>query len=283
MTRSMQAAKVLSSSPAEDYRREGFVVMRGIVPADDVRAVRADMHRLVTQQLAHHGLPIRGGNKPEDLHADLKTLFNHDLKTYLATLTLCAKLASLHTLYVHPNIQAFVRSIGLAFPVIQTAPVMHLMSHSLKVPNGYQGFGAHQDWPTLQGSLDTVTVWIPFITVDRNLFTMDIVPRSHNKGLLPYTRRDHIFEVNPDQYDEKDFVPMEAEEGDIVFMSSFAIHRSSLKGDERLRVSTSLRYENAADPTFIARAYPFAQKRSVIPELITPNFPSDEQVRKVYE
>lgn len=268
---------------AEQYKRDGYFIARQILPAADVDRVFSDMHRLVVQQLQYAGLPHGDDDSAETVHTDLQTLFRHDLKTYLATLTLCAKLVSLYELHVHPAVRAFVEAIGLQVPVFQTAPVMHLMSQALKVPDGYQGFGVHQDWPTLQGSLDTITLWIPFIDVDENLFTMDIIPGSHKAGLLPYTRQNHIFEVDPGHYCEADFIPMVAKRGDIVFMSSFTIHRSSLRGDHRLRVSTSMRYENAAEPHFIARRYPFAQKRSVITDLITPDFPSVKQVQSFYK
>jgi ectoine hydroxylase-related dioxygenase (phytanoyl-CoA dioxygenase family) len=126
-------------------------------------------------------------------------------------------------------------------------------------------------------------VWIPFVDVDRDLFTMDIIPGSHKGGLYPYTRRDHIFEVDPGHYNPDGFVPMETARGDVVFMSSFSVHRSSTQGDDRLRVSTSMRYENASERYFIERSYPFAHKRSVIADLITPDFPSREQVRNIFE
>jgi hypothetical protein len=112
---------------------------------------------------------------------------------------------------------------------------------------------------------------------------MDMIPGSHKAGLLPYTRQNHIFEVDPTHYREADFIPVVAKRGDIVFMSSFTVHRSSLRGDHRLWVSTSMRYENAAEPHFIARRYPYAQKRSVIPDLITPDFPTAGQVQSVYK
>ena len=98
-----------------------------------------------------------------------------------------------------------------------------------------------------------------------------------------HPRRDHIFEVDPAHYDAEGFVPVEAARGDVVFMSSFAVHRSGTRGDERLRVATSMRYENAAEPHFIERSYPFAHKRSVVGQLITPDFPTPAQVRRVFE
>ncbi len=79
----------------------------------------------------------------------------------------------------------------------------------------------------------------------------------------------------------------EAEEattrGDVVFMSSFSIHRSNPRGNGRLRVATSMRYENASEPHFIDRSYPFAQKCSVLTELITPDFPRRAQVSAIFE
>ena len=279
-----QAAADLASQsdPVAQYHRDGFHVARQMVPRAQIDRVFSDMHRLAAQQLRRLELPHGRGGGVEAVHADLKLLFTHDPKAYLATLTLCAKLVSLYELYLHPAIRTFARDIGIAFPVFQTSPVMHLMSKSLRIPGGYQGFGTHQDWPTLQGSLDTVTVWIPFVDVDRELFTLDVIPGSHTEGLRPYARRDHIFEVDPAVYDAADFQSIEALRGDVVFMSSFAIHRSSLRGDERLRVATSMRYENAAEPHFIARSYPFAQKRTVVTDLITPDFPRAEQVRSLY-
>jgi hypothetical protein len=268
---------------ASEYKRQGVYHARGIVPTQLVDNVFAEMHQLFIQQLQRLNLPINKKEDSESVHENLKTLFNHDTKTYIATLSLCAKLTSLYELYMHPNVKEMVRAIGLDLPVFQTAPVMHLMSKALKIPDGYQGFGVHQDWPTLQGSLDTVTLWIPFVDVDENLFTLDHIPGSHTRGLLPYQRQAHIFEVDSAYYDDKAFVPVEAKRGDIFFMSSFIVHRSSLRGDHRLRVSTSWRYENAAEKEFIRRAYPFAQKRSVIGELITPGFPIESQVRATYE
>ncbi len=270
------------SEEATQYRKNGYFIARQILPPDLVLKVRSEMHLLVQQQLEYLGLACTSARSPEALHNDLKTLFGGNLKAYLATLTLCAKLTSLFELYTHPEVKRFVAATGLSLPVFQTTPVMHAMSKSLKVPGGYYGLGVHQDWPTLQGGLDTVTLWLPFVDVDRNLYPLELIPGSHDGGLLPYSRKDHIFEVDPEHYDPSAFVPMEASVGDIVFMSSFTIHKTSTNGDDRLRIATSWRYENGSEPHFIARCYPFAQKRSVVPELITPNFPTAAQVKAAF-
>ena len=96
-------------------------------------------------------------------------------------------------------------------------------------------------------------------------------------------KRPNIFTQSiPDSYREADFVSMEVNSGDVLFMSNFTLHRSSLQGDHRLRVACSSRYENASEKTFIERAYPTAQKRVIQRELIHPDFPRKSHLDDVY-
>lgn len=258
-----------------EYNRDGFVIARGLLKPDDVNAVLADMHLLALQQLKHIG----GWPHAHGLHEDLAALLVFGQLQYLATLTLCAKLQSLWELYLDDGISRITDDLGIKFPVFQTQPVVHVMSDRLKIDGGYFGFGAHQDWPTLQGSLDTITVWIPFTEVGPENFTMEVAPGSHKAGLYPYTRKANIFEVDGTI---TNWTPIVAKPGDVVFMSAFTVHRSSTQGSG-LRIASSFRYENAAEPTFIKRGYPFAHKRVVTEELITPDFPSAEAVRMAFE
>jgi len=159
---------------------------------------------------------------------------------------------------------------------------MHVMSKSLKVPGGYQGFGSHQDWPTLQGSLDTVTVWIPFVDVDRDRFTLEIVPGSHTGGLYPYARRDHIFEVDPAHYDAEGFVPVEAARGDVCScrasrcIAAARGRRAAARGHQH---ALRERGRAALHRTILS----VRAQRSVVGQLITPDFPTPAQVRRVFE
>ena len=257
------------------YNRDGYLIARKVLKPGAVQRVLSDMHLLAMSQMMY----LRIWKGESDLHNDFQLLLAADRNRYLATLTLCAKLKSLWELYLDHGIQDTVDDLGLMFPVFQTAPVMHLMSDKLQIPGGYRGFGQHQDWPTMQGSLDAVTVWIPLTPVGQDNFTLEVAPGSHKAGLYPALRKDHIFEVDGTI---TNWTPIEAQPGDVVFMSAFTVHRSSMEG-RGLRIATSMRYENAAEPTFIERGYPFAHKRVVASELITPDFPSAEQVQRVFE
>jgi ectoine hydroxylase-related dioxygenase (phytanoyl-CoA dioxygenase family) len=176
-----------------------------------------------------------------------------------------------------------MKEFGIELPVFQTSPVLHIMSNGLRIPGGYAGVGVHQDWPALQGSLDAITIWIPIVDVREDLFPLEIIPGSHLYGLCGGTQKEHSYEVAPSYYDEKAFIRVTAERGDALFFSAFTIHRSGQHGADGVRLSVSARYENAAEPTFVDRVYPFAQKRSVQREFIVRDFPSREQVVKLYE
>lgn len=234
------------------------------------------MRLIVVEQIHALSLYRTRGQSLED---DLRLLLDANPKRYVAALTLCSKLASLWELYLDRDVRFTALDVGILFPVFQTQPAVHVMGDRLRIPGGYHGFGAHQDWPTLQGSLDTVTVWIPLTPVGPENFTMEVAPGSHKSGLYPSERKDNIFEV---QGEITNWTPIVAQTGDVVFMSAFTVHRSSQEG-AGLRIASSMRYENAAEPTFVERGYPFAHKRVVQQDLITPDFPTAEQVRRIFD
>jgi hypothetical protein len=75
---------------------------------------------------------------------------------------------------------------------------------------------------------------------------------------------------------------MEVNLGDVLFMSNFTLHRSSLNGDHRLRAACSARYENGSEKTFINRIYPSSQKRIIQRELIEPDFPKKGHLDEIF-
>src|SRR5216683_306471 len=98
--------------------------------------------------------------------------------------------------------------------VLQVFSDMHslvaqqLKRHGLPCTAGNNAEDVHRDLQTLfardlKAYLDTLTLWVPFVDVDRNLFTMDVIPGSHKGGLYSYKRRNHIFEVDPEHYDAR--------------------------------------------------------------------------------
>lgn len=274
--------KILDRNQIRFYREQGYLVADGIFDPLHLDETLAHFNLAFAQQLDRMALPVAGGPTLEALHLNMAALLEASVPLYLATLRMCSKLYGIYRLMTAERLRDAAADLGVVTPLFQTTPVLHLMSKKLVIPGGYQGFDVHQDWTSVQGSLDTITTWIPFMDIDPQLFTMEVMPGSHLLGLLSGDQEQHVLRVDEKHFKEDDFVPVCVGKGGVCLMSNFTIHRSSREGDERLRISVSGRYENASEPTFIEREYPFTQHKTIQRGLITEHFPSVEQVRGVY-
>ncbi|EKD70630.1 MAG: hypothetical protein ACD_46C00467G0003, partial [uncultured bacterium] len=267
---------------AEQYKNNGYYIAHHILPSKALKNTLYEMDIILVQQLNYLGCAEQATDSQKIIHHHMRELYEKNQFVYVQALKLWAKLFSLQALIMNENIVSITNKLGITLPVFQTTPVLHIMANDLKITGGYHGVGVHQDWPALQSGLDTITVWFPFMDVDINNFPVELIPESHTDGLYPGKIAEHIYEVDPKFYEEKNFVPMEVKFGDVLFMSNFTLHRSGLRGDQRLRIACSSRYENASEKTFIERAYPSAQKRVIQRELLQPNFPQKIHLDEIY-
>jgi ectoine hydroxylase-related dioxygenase (phytanoyl-CoA dioxygenase family) len=214
----------------------------------------------------------------------MQKLFSVDVNAYLAAARHLSKLLSIQDLLLHENIRAFIKNLGLSLPSVPTSPVVSIMSERLKIAGGYFGLAPHQDWPSMQGSLDAVIVWAPLMDVTAASFPLQVIPRSHAQGLWGGVNTASAREIDPRLYGEEDFMPFELRRGDVVFMTTFTVHRTGVMHGVNecsgLRIACNTRIENSAEATFVKRQFPCAYKRTVERELITKDFPSQMQVKK---
>lgn len=266
----------------ERYRRDGCAVVPQLVPIAALDAVASDIAVVVRQSLRRLGAAALSSEAhPDDadaLHTDLQTLLHADVKAYLAALRHAAKLLSLARLAVSAPFEDLTRALAMVSPSLPTTPVLHVMSERLRVPDGYFGLETHQDWPSIQGGLDTFTAWVPLFDVGIAQFPLEVIPGSHRAGLLPGRARANATEIDPAHYDAGAFTRLAARRGDVVIFTTFTIHRTAVQDCQGFRLACSTRYENAAEPTFVARGYPTAYRRSVERDLMVADFPTPAQV-----
>lgn len=242
------------------YNKNGFYVAKGLLDENFVNGVTQSLKKHFDNQLSFLGQDI-----PSTIYQSMQLLHTVDIERYKKTVGALWRKMSVYNLLHHENIQQFVtETFGWSDIVIPGGQVVHIQADSLKIPNGYFGLVTHQDFPSVQGSLDGFVVWIPLVDIDQNRYPLEVIPGSHKKGILPsFENNDSSWEVKPECYNEADFVPAVCEVGDVIFMSYFTVHRSSQKGDDRLRLACSTRYDNADEETFVKRNYPSAYIRSV--------------------
>jgi hypothetical protein len=269
-------------TPLEGLRLDGFHVARDLLPSAAISDVLASIERTVSDQLSHLGITVSGA----DLFGRLRALHAADIGRYTKTLGALWRKADIAGLMRHPALFAFVRdAFGWQDVFLPGGDVVLLMARELAIPGGYFGLAPHQDFPSVQGSLDGLVVWIPLTDADRAGYPIEVVAGSHRRGLI--TGVDHTrngWEVRPDELAGADWRPVEVAMGDVVFMSVFTIHRSALDGAAgRMRIALSTRFDNAAEATFVERIYPTAYQRVVHREQFVRDFPTAEQIARLFE
>jgi ectoine hydroxylase-related dioxygenase (phytanoyl-CoA dioxygenase family) len=268
-----------------EYNNNGFCIIRGLLPVVDSKNILTDIHSLVRFQLKRFEPNLddeKLGNE-KILANEMGRLLQFDVSAYLAFARMSAKLVKLHRYLSHNNILSVLSNLNFELPTIVTEPVLHISSDKLIIPNGYVGFDTHQDWPSIQGSLDCVVVWVPLVDVSSINFPLQVIPGSHKKGLYKGEISENLLRIDPKEYNFKKHTSIEAKAGDVVIMSSWTLHQTGVRNSTGFRLACSTRYDNSAEQTFIERDYPCAYQRSVKRELITPDFPSKNQVSKLFE
>lgn len=229
----------------EQYRRDGYVVVSGVVEP---------MNWYVQ----------------EEMYDDLRAIHAESEAEYRSSCRVAAH--GVDTMRMFTSLFDVARDFGVRFPLFLTNPVAHFMAPDL----WHDGVSAHQDWPALQSGLDTVVAWIPLFDVGLDDYPVEVVPGSHLFGLLPNKAGEHINEIDTAGME---FVPITMKRGDVLLFSAFTVHRTRTPGTG-FRAAFSHRFENSADESFLSRGCYSAQRRVIDREVQWT--PTQEQVRSVF-
>ena len=263
------------------FDRDGYVVARGLLNIDAVGAVLSDCRSVLRLQAERHGID---GASAEDAAFDaaLAALFRASMPSYLAAAKLTQYLPSLHRLGLGDALLGFLGALGIGRPVISTRPVVHIVSDDLKVPGGYHRTPPHQDWRSVQGSLDALVAWVPLVASGPGASPLEVAPGSHRLGLLPAVPHPFGTTVASGQLPDDAFVPIDAAPGDVVFFSMFLVHRTGLSRRPGVRWAVSYRYNNLDEPSFVARDFPNPYVYKPKDELLVEGFPTAADIRRVF-
>ncbi len=268
----------MSTRDAE-YRSCGYLLLKQFLPRDQVREVLRDARRVFLGPLLRRGY-VPANPTDEEHEAGMARLFQEQPQEFMNCGKHAQHLMSLHRLSLDRRIEVVLRELGLRFPNICTRPVLYFNHPTLAKKEVYWRVAAHQDWRSMQGSLDSVVVWVPLADIKKSLGALEIVPGSHKRGLLTSRVEDGFGLV--DQFPDEQFLSVETEVGDALFFSSFLVHRSGTNVLPSFRWSCHFRYNNLDEETFIRRGYPHPYVYKPQDELITPDFPSPSDVARYF-
>lgn len=264
------------------FRRDGFVIVRDLISSDTLDHVAAEIAGVFGRRARAVGLGCADPVDQQTLSALLTRLFDHDREAYMSTARQTQHLASVHRLGVGPELMRIVADLGLAVPALSTRPVIHYMADQLKIEGGYHKTPVHQDWRSVQGSLDGISVWLPLYDVGVRDYPLEVIRGSHRRGLLPSVDDAFGHRVADGQIDEAEFTPVPLRRGDVIFFSGFLVHRTGSSGGATVRIALSYRFNNAAEPSFVARNYPSPYVYRPDMHLLTEDFPGAGDVRHLF-
>jgi ectoine hydroxylase-related dioxygenase (phytanoyl-CoA dioxygenase family) len=175
-----------------------------------------------------------------------------------------------------------LKRMGLKSPIVSTRPVLYFNHPKLAKQKVFHTVDAHQDWRSMQGSLNAVVIWIPLVDINKALGALEIVPKSHLDGL----RTDHIENgfgmVALTETEKENLVAVELNAGDALLFSSFLIHQSGDNITDMPRWSCHFRYNDLEEESFIQRKFAHPYLYKPMEELITKDFPSTDDLSKIY-
>ncbi|MBL9124710.1 MAG: phytanoyl-CoA dioxygenase family protein [Planctomycetaceae bacterium] len=213
-----------TASEIEAYRRDGYVIARGVLAPDDVAALRGEAQALwqraddgaAGQHTSHFGVKKMTTLRDPQLHSSVYS-------RYLTDPRLVQRMAQL----VGPNVQ------------------LHHSKINVKTRDDRAVFPLHQDhpyFPHAQHSVCTVLVHLTSTTSARGCFRA--IP-GVTRPLEHIADDGHI--LDPRRYPLESAIELPAEAGDVVFMNYLTPHGSNLNASDEPRVLWILQVRAAED------------------------------------
>ena len=211
----------------------------------------------------------------------MKNLFETNFKTFINCGKQCQHLISLWKLSLDDKLIKYLKILDIKIPIISTRPVLFSNSKHISKDSINHTVPPHQDWASMQGSINSIVVWIPLINIDQKLGSIALVPGSHKEGLLAKKKSGSFGMV--DKYKKEDFVSFDVKQGDIILFNSFLVHKSGNNNTDNIRWSCHMRYNDLDDKTFIERGYPHSYIYKPVDEYLTPEFDTKTGINNYYD
>lgn len=239
------------------YERDGLVKVH--LP-EDIAGLQKEFLRECCVWLAHFG-----GFKttPEALPDDLVKIAKDNRQLLGRLYKIARRFPAAKRLACHPY---FVR---VAQNLMKTNLVSccHLVNVRFDLPQESKYLlDTHQDFPYIQGSLNGLTVWLPFSDVTKDMGAPSFVLGSHRWGALKVKEYSlgevggsggKSFEIIETKRLEKEsFASGEIKSDTALVFHTLLVHRSEANISGRARVSVQLRFDDALNQVSFEKNYP---------------------------
>ncbi len=295
----------LTPEQVEHYELEGYVLVRSLLDYErDIKPV-LDEYAQVLDRLAHD---LYGASEIESLYedqsfSDRMIACYRDSGRVLSQYFDCslpqAGTTTESPIWVGPEVFRSLRNETLLDAVedligseVYSNPVQHirikppqsvLPDNRMDPKTGSKGgFDAgvtpwHQDNGVVQANADEtnmLTVWYPLTRATIEHGCLQVIPRSHNDGVLHHCRTVSGLAVPDPMLELDSAVPVPMEPGDVLFLTRRTCHSSLPNVSNEVRISFDIRYNPVGQPTgrevfpgFVARSRSNPERELHDPEM----------------
>lgn len=266
----------------EEYLKNGLVVVKNFFDIEEIDFIRKEAKEIFTIQIKNNNINFNENDEAE-FESALYKLFNVNYNAFLGAAKATQQMACMFSFTTNKKMMNFVTSLGLQKPVICVKPIIYFNSKNLAKIEGHYKTPAHQDWRSMQGSLNSIVIWIPLIDMSKEIGAVEFIPGSHLLGLLDSKQDEWFRHIDSNKISDENYIIPEVKKGDLVAFSAFTVHRSGNNITEKIRWSLHVRYNDLLEKTFTERnfVHPY-QVYKPQSELITPNFPTEDLIKKTY-
>ena len=138
----------------------------------------------------------------------------------------------------------------------------------------------------MQGSINSIVIWIPLLDINQDLGSIKVIPESHKHGLITTKRLNSfgLVEELPNNTALQDkFISYDVKMGDIIVFNAFLVHQSGNNISNHFRWSTHFRYNDLEDISFIERGYTHAYIYKPVDDIIDKEFDTHKALIKYFQ
>lgn len=267
------------------FLKNGYIHLKDFFDKDSIKEIKTESQYVFYNQFKKLNLTKEKFKNisEENFNQLLFDFFKTDITSYMNCGKQIQHLISLHRLSLSKKVEQTLKEFGVKFPNISTRPVTFCNHKKLSKTKVYHTVDAHQDWRSMQGSLNSIVLWVPLMDINKDLGALKILPKSHKNGLKNGSFDQGFGFVDLDKKDKNRFKSVEVKIGDALFFSSFLVHQSGENITNYPRWSCHFRYNDLCEQTFIDRGYPHPYIYKPDSTLITNNFPSISDMKTLFK
>lgn len=248
----------LTREEKDHFEEQGYLLLRGVLPSPTLASLREVFERAVEQQAQEwfeagditdkaEGLPFE--TRYARLREQVPTTFSNSWKRILVS-------RAVYRLWQQPELVSIMRSL------IGDELYAHGTWNGRPRPprQPIATIDWHQDahyYPRFERSdQPLISAWMPLVPVDETAGCLQVLPHSHQRGLLRAVKIERNGLVGVTDEDIAGLPPFSCvmEPGDVLLFSALTVHRALENHSDYVRWSIDIRYCDATNQAAVDKA-----------------------------